>query len=509
MKKISSLMILFAFNCFGQAPIIEWQKSYGGTLGEGALCIKHTPDGGYIIGGSSRSNDGDVTQNQGSTDAWIVKLNTAGNIQWQKTYGGTGNDAAYKIELSNDGGYIFLGMTNSADGNISGFHGNDDLWAVKLDTAGNIQWQKALGGSGYEFSGSIIAVVDGYVICGSSNSNDGDLNFNNGNTDGWVVKLNFEGDILWQKSYGNDDGNDDGEGFYGISQTSDGGYLVCGDKGMSNWWTRRRSRFIRRMGGENRCRRQFRMAEFIRNEPTEQLIFGGSGTSDGGIIFCGYTSVYDDNGNVTDDDMYVAKVDFTGNLVWQKSYGGSSDEVAYAVSENPDGTFTVIGETGSSDGDATQNYGSSDAWVLKLDTSGNIVWQKNYGGTEYEYADSFVNNNDGSITFAGTSSSTDHDLSENHGNSDLWITKLEGTLSTVNLKNNNLSIFPNPAKDVIYYNFTENETVINSTVSDMCGKICLQNANKRNINVAALQSGIYIINVATTKGTYKTKFIKQ
>jgi hypothetical protein len=124
--------------------IIEWQKTYGGSSYENALCIRQTSDGGYIFVGSTWSNDGDVTSNHGIADAWIVKLNSSGNIQWQKTYGGSRIDEVFSIEQTSDGGYILAGETQSFDGDITFFQGGSDYWVLKLDNSGNLQWQKNL-----------------------------------------------------------------------------------------------------------------------------------------------------------------------------------------------------------------------------------------------------------------------------------------------------------------------------------------------------------------------------
>ena len=130
-----------------QAPAIQWQKSLGGSNNDYAYAIRQTTDGGYIVAGYSSSNDGDVTGNHGGLDYWVVKLNSTGNIEWQKSLGGSSNDKAYAIQQTADGGYIVAGFSYSIDGDVTGNHGAFDYWVVKLNSTGNIEWQKSLGRS--------------------------------------------------------------------------------------------------------------------------------------------------------------------------------------------------------------------------------------------------------------------------------------------------------------------------------------------------------------------------
>ncbi len=188
--------------------------------------IQQTSDGGFIVAGQTYSNDGDVSGNHGGSDAWVVKLNSSGTILWQKCLGGTVYGAiAYSIQQTSDGGFIVGGETLSNDGDVSGNHGEFDAWVVKLDSLGDIEWQKCLGGTGWDWENSIQQTSDGgFIVAGYTNSNDGDVSGNHGSKDYWVVKLNSSGDIEWQKCLGGT--NDDWA--RSIKQTSDGGFIVAG-----------------------------------------------------------------------------------------------------------------------------------------------------------------------------------------------------------------------------------------------------------------------------------------
>ena len=182
---------------------IEWQRCLGGTIGENAYSIQITSDGGYIIAGNTQSNDGDVSGNHGGTDIWIIKLSSQGDIQWQKCLGGTLSENAYSIQQTIDSGYIVAGYTTSSDGDVTGNHGNDDMWVVKLDNLGNLQWQKCMGGTSWDQAYYIQQTTNGgYILAGKTYSNDGDVSGNHGEWDMWVVKLDDLGNIQWQKCMG-------------------------------------------------------------------------------------------------------------------------------------------------------------------------------------------------------------------------------------------------------------------------------------------------------------------
>lgn len=204
---------------------IEWQKCLGGSDRDCAESIIQTDDGGYIIAGEAMSNDGDVTGHHGESDYWVVKLDAKGNLEWQKCLGGTGDDMAYDVIQIDDGGCIVIGFTDSNDGDVSGNHGEEDVWIVKLDKSGNLEWQKCLGGTDNDRALSIIHTDDNeYIVAGYTSSNDGDVSGNHGAVDSWVIKLDANGNLEWQKCLG---GTDDDKAS-SIIRTDDSGYIIAG-----------------------------------------------------------------------------------------------------------------------------------------------------------------------------------------------------------------------------------------------------------------------------------------
>ena len=204
---------------------LQWQKTYGGSAYDFAHALVQSSDGGYLISGYARSGDGDVTLSYGQEDLWILKLDKSGNIVWQSTFGGTGGDGASSAQQASDGSYILAGITHSWNGDVTDSHGVHDMWVVKIDSTGKLQWKECIGGSVTDDGNAISLTSDGgFILTGTCDSNDGNFTMNHGKHDFGVVKLNASGNIEWQKSLG---GTNDEEP-YAVVQSSDGNYVVAG-----------------------------------------------------------------------------------------------------------------------------------------------------------------------------------------------------------------------------------------------------------------------------------------
>lgn len=206
-----------------------WQKTYGGRFNEGASDIKATADGGYVAVGTTSSNDGDVTGKKGSSDWWVIRLDGQGNLLWQKTFGGSSFENANAVVTTPDGGFIVAGYTTSNDGDVTGHKFSFDCWVIKLDSQGNLLWQKVFGGTGLESASAIEVTPDGgCVVAGYTSSQDGDVVGNNGETDWWVFKLDKNGNMLWQKPLG----GKERDFFYSLTITSDGKIVLAGTQSV-------------------------------------------------------------------------------------------------------------------------------------------------------------------------------------------------------------------------------------------------------------------------------------
>ncbi|TSE09358.1 fibronectin type III domain-containing protein [Aquimarina algiphila] len=349
---------------------IAWEKSFGGSQIDVANAIQLTVDGGYIVAGTANSDDGDVGGNNDADgylggDYWVIKLNNSGDMIWETNLGGNSDEAGNSIQQTTDGGYIVVGFTDSNDQDISGDTSFADFWIVKLDGSGNLVWETNYGGSGNEEATSVDQTLDGgYIVAGFTSSSNDDVGGNNGGIDYWVIKLDAEGALIWETN----------------------------------------------LGG----------SEFDIAQSVEQ-------TSDGGYIVGGYSESLGDDvgGNYGEKDYWIVKLDALGNLIWETNLGGSLDDLAYDIHQTTDQGYIVAGYSESSDFDVSDNNGKKDSWIVKLDTSGAIVWEVNLGSSESDAARSIQQTTDQGYIFAGNSGASDFDVSTNNGGyADYWVVKL-------------------------------------------------------------------------------------
>lgn len=421
----------------------NFNELLGGESWESSLCTQKTTDGGYIIVGSSESSySGDVwSTNNGNSDFWIVKLNENFTINWQKSYGGSGNETAYYVQQTSDNGYIITGFSNSsASGDVtSASHGDYDAWILKLDSNGNVSWQKLLGGSGADYCRHIKQTADGgYILAGySTSSASGDITqASRGNYDIWVVKLNSAGNIVWNKLLGGigneycmqiEATTDNGYIVFGYSSSSLSGDVTATSHGGSDFWVVKLDAngniiWNKLLGGDQ-----------------DEYAYKGQVTSDGGYILVGNTSS-SANGNVSGQnrgignfDCWIVRLNSGGSIVWEKIWGGDQYEMGYSALQLADGGFIICGISGSSaSGDIMGfNNGESDALILRLDSAGNEIWQRLFGGKKYESINTIVSSGDGGFVLSGYSSSSESGNVNvaNHsiGQYDFWILKIDSS----------------------------------------------------------------------------------
>ena len=318
----------------------------------------------------------------GLNDAWLIKLDNAGNVEWQNNYGGDGNDYLQSIRQTADGGYI-LGI-DSWSGNTGiktdTLSGASDFWIIKIDASGNVEWQKAYGSTGADILTFLFITNDGgYFFGGHSDSNAGGAKSENnfGFNDYWVVKIDASGNVIWDNTVG---GTDEDQ-LWNATQTADGGFVLVGAS-----------------------------VSGISGEKTEPHV-----------------------GPYAYTDYWIVKLNNSGTIQWQNTIGGNRIDAALAVFENAAGELFINGNSGSiANGDKTEpNYGAAntaDYWILKLNATGSIIWQKSIGGSNSDLATATTLCSDGGLIIAGTSFSpaSGNKTTNLVGGDDIWIVKLEG-----------------------------------------------------------------------------------
>lgn len=502
MKKLNLLLgmitgVAFALNVTAQ-PNIQWKKSFGGLDVEMAYAIQQTNDLGYVVAGSANSTGGDISGSHGDFDFWVIKLNEYGGFQFKKSLGGSSFDEARAVQQTTDGGYIVAGVTKSNDGNVTGNHGGKDFWIVKLSSTGTIEWQKTYGGTGDEVAYAVKQTTDGgYVVVGETGSSDGDVTGFHGNLDYWIIKIDGSGTLEWQKALGGTEFDVPSS----VLQTPDGGYIingnsssyngdVAGAKGAYDFWVVK----LDATGA----------VQWKQN-------YGGSGyeygnsiqlTSDLGYVMLGHTQSSDGDVSVAKGhfDYWVVKIDSTGSIQWDKSYGGSGEDYGLNLSTTGDGGYFLAGNSYSMDGDVTGNHTYSDYWVVRIDSVGNLVWQKCLGGTAVDIAYTAQQTNDWGYIVAGYSKSGDGDVTGNHGHEDYWVVKFEGAGVGFNEQElaSAITIFPNPAKNEIQVHTEKNFNGLEYTIYDQFGKSVLKgilHAQNTVVPLNTLSEGLYYFSI--------------
>ncbi|MEM8764606.1 MAG: hypothetical protein AAGD88_12380 [Bacteroidota bacterium] len=356
------------------------------------------------------------------------------SLDWVQTFGGSGEETAQSVIPTNDGGFAVLGYTNSVDGDLVGksFPVND-YWLLKFGASGDLQWNKTYGGSKDDRGQSVIQTTDGgYAVVGYAMSDDGDGSLNQGFHDNWILRLDANGDILWEKSFGFS-GHDHA---YDIVQTSDGGFFFSGFLDVTS------------SGGEGNSRKkistyaQHGVGEFwgIKLDSDGNLLwrryFGGTnndrsfGTveaNDGGLMMIGASESDDfDISNPRGSyDVWVVKISAKGDLLWEKSFGGTGIDRAYDIVKTVGDAYVIVGETFSTDGDIFKNNGESDAWLIKVSDNGDLLWERTFGGSDFDAARGLATTSDGGFVIAGNSKSVEGDLAENSGENDIWLIKTD------------------------------------------------------------------------------------
>jgi hypothetical protein len=357
---------------FNSEALLEWTKTYGGSGDDRGSDIIQTTDGGFALIGYSSSIDGDITINNGNRDFWMAKLDATGTLSWQKSFGFVGADEGISLLETSDNHFLLSGVldvtASQGEGNLgrlSTKHAGGDYWSIKIGSSGELIWSRFYGGS---FTDSPTGVLENntgeFIVVGASDSNDVDITNNKGSYDFWIVKSDAGGNIIWEKSFG---GSEIDEA-RGIASSGDGNYIIVGD-----------------------------------TRSNQQDISLNNGAA----------------------DLWIIKVSDNGEFLWDSAIGGTNFDVARSINRTSDSGFVIAGSSRSSDGDVAKNQGQNDAWVVKINTEGQLVWETTVGGTDIDFAYDAVQLNNGTIIAVGESNSLDGDITENKGFTDLLIIKIK------------------------------------------------------------------------------------
>lgn len=503
-KVLLLIIAIFVFKNIGFAQEMEWSKAYGGSLIDVVTAIEKTMDGGFIVAGYTRSNDGDVGATYGGSDAWITKLDHDGNLEWAHNYGGFEDDIALSIKQTADEGYIVAGYAKSNDGDlggelggeVGGNHGEHDSWVFKLDSEGTVEWSKNYGGSDQEIAVYIIQTSDsGYAFVSHSESSDVDVGGNNGGRDYWIVKLDHEGNLEWERNYGGSAWDTPSS----IREHASGGYIVSGWAGVSD--------------GDVESGNGSNDSWFLKLDAEGniewQKNYGGTDsdvtydfdlTNDGGYIFVGRSQSADLDvaGNNGEHDCWVLKLDSEANVEWSKNFGGSDNEAANAVKQTMNGDYLIVGNSSSNDGDLVADHGAQDCWVMMLDGDGELLWKTVYGGSSEDWAADIIQIGDDEFVAANWTDSNNGDVSGNNGNEDFWITKFVQTTSSISRPdfNSQVRISPNPSNGQFTLHLNNINTPVSVSLIDASGcTVYNKEEVQETLNLGDISKGMYSVQI--------------
>ncbi len=436
MKKIYLINLIFiSLQISAQVPSIQESLTFGGTSFDQAQSGIELLNGDFIIAGQTQSSDYDIAHLLGIMDIWLVKTTGEGISYKNRVYGGTSDEWAVKV-LKSDQGYFILGTTSSNDLNVRGNHGEYDVWAVRINDEGEILRARCLGGSANEFANDAIATSDGgYLITATTYSNDGDVNYNHGNADVWVVKVNDNAEIEWQKSLGGAGAEMDAK----VLETEDGNFIIASSGNSTDG-----SLHLQHGGSDIWVVELSSTGNILR-----QQCYGGTGNEFAGAIamqagnILGLTATTSSNdGDVSGQhggaDVWFLQLNEKGKIISEHCFGGTDSDQARDIKSIEGGGWLLAAATYSQDGDVSGNHGRYDAWLIELNTVGNLVWQQCYGGTKDDLPNALLLTQDKHWAICGYSHSKSDDLTKNYGESDVWVFQL---YKNHNQNKKNISVF--------------------------------------------------------------------
>lgn len=360
----------------------RWSKTFGGSNDDWGNSVTKTDDNFYVLVGKTYS------YGSGNGDLWVIKTDSVGTKLFSKTYGGNNGDWGNWIEKTQDGGFIIVGVTSSYG------QGSYDFYLIKIDADGNKQFSKTFGDAEEDLGYCVKQTHDGgFIIVGGTKS------FGAGNFDVYLIKTDANGEKIWSNTFGGDK-EDWG---YSVCETSDGGYIIAGitssyGSGLGDVWLIKTDSL-----GNKKWDRTF--GDSQDDGGVDVKVTGDNGFIIAGVHGSGY------------GDLWMIKTDSLGNKKWDKKFGGSNQDGGTSVDIIEDG-YIVVGSTFS------YGSGNGDLWIIKIDSNGNKIWDRTFGGSEQDGGISVRKTNDGGFIITGMTKSY------GEGNSDVWLIKTDSNGET-------------------------------------------------------------------------------
>lgn len=533
-RKQCFLAFLFVFSgiFIAVSQKVSWEKTYGGLHADYLFDIQPTPDYGFILAGSSVSDVGGSKSESkvGVLDFWLWKMSETGKLEWQRSFGGDGIDMLNSLVITSDGGMLLGGTSNSQKGydKTQNSFGGNDFWVLRLDPFGNILWQNTYGGKGEDKLAKVIQTRDGgFLIGGSSSSNrifdatkqevveNAKSENSRGNLDYWVIKVNSAGEMEWQRTLG----GRFADILKTVVETPDGGYLLggisnspqSGDKteknlGEFDYWIVKldqtgKTEWQRTIGGEG----DDRLVDIIITESKKILI---AGYSNSGIS---YNKEVSNRGTST--DIWVIMLNEDGLQEWQKTYNVDSYTLLTGVTKTSDQAFMLGGYSQKSLLDKRKKGTvGSDYFAIKIDSLGEQRWKRELGSSSRDVLSRIVETRDGGYILAGTSNGkiSKSKQSSNIGMEDFWIVKL-GDDDKDKKPKRMIEAYPNPTNNVTNVLVGFDFDYGTATMYDIAGRQ-LQHfeITSRTVPVSlqGLPIGVYLITIKTNKGSETVKILK-
>jgi len=536
MKKVLLFLSLFLMlnSLFSQFQI-NWQNCYGGSDTDRAFSIIPN-NNGYLIIGYTASNDGDISYTHGGSDYWVVQVDSIGNLLWGKTFGGSLSEALYHgFHVYNSTDIYLVGASESIDGDISydPYNGEANLWVVRITADGDIIWDRKVGSPiGLIYHKYGIPTNDGgVVLAAQADYLGGDISTYYGAYDGWIIKLDENGNTEWDFSLG----SSYIEHINTLIQTSDGGYLLAagglpqGDGNILCETTNESDAIVFKLDANG-------------NEEWQQC-YGGSEDDniyallelDNGYLYSAITESYDGDlvgagfhgGGENKYDIWIVRADFEGNIIWSKCYGGTHSESAYNLFKTTDGGFMIFGHTESKNGDVSNNPSyaySPSVWIFKIDSLGALIWEQciGGGGTDRLHEGVYRKNENNFILAVDSrtqSPSGDFECVNETGNDnreDFWVFEISDT-TTVNIAESinhvhKLKAYPNPAQNYVVLELPPNTKKSKLYITNIYGEMIselqiLPQQSQLRWNCENILSGVYFYQTEIGGVVYRGKVL--